>query len=301
MIIWLLLTPFFIPALGLAFEILAIGWNRSSLRQAIFERDRSRLTDLIFFGFQVAGLHERSILVLSLGLAYVTGALSHFIVQSTVGLNPRIRTGHAVADALLYLLVFTLFDYWNHRLEHTGPIWNLHRLHHSATSLSPMVSTRNHPVELALEPFVKVWPLAFFSISPGYFLLISSADQFYQYLVHTDVRWSWGWFGRWVLISPLAHRIHHSPLPEHFDKNFSMLTVWDRVFGTWYGGTVINEAVGIHNTQVHNNGNILYECILDVKQFYDRLRTDAITAANRLVRRQAKESSRGQVNRFPLA
>lgn len=295
-LIWLLLVPFFIPSVGLAFEILAVGWNRSSLRHAIFERDRSGLSDLIFFGFQVAGLREGSITVFSLGLAYVTGALTHFIVQSTVGLNTRIRTGHVVADVFLYLLVFTLFDYWSHRLEHAGPIWYLHRLHHSATSLSPMVSARNHPVELALEPFVKVWPLAFFSIAPGYLLLISSADQFYQYLVHTDVRWSWGWFGRWVLVSPLAHRIHHSPLPEHFDKNFSMLTAWDRVFGTWYGGTVINEAVGIHNAQVHNNSNLLYECILDVKQFYNSLRADAMYGCNRLVRRREEESSRAQVN-----
>jgi sterol desaturase/sphingolipid hydroxylase (fatty acid hydroxylase superfamily) len=138
--------------------------------------------------------------------------------------------------------------------------------------MSLMVSARNHPTELALEPFTRVWPLALFSISPGYLLLINSVDIFYQYLVHIDARWSWAWFGRWILISPLAHRIHHSPLPEHFDKNFSTLVIWDRVFGTWYGGTTFNETVGIHESAVHNNGNLIGECILDVKQFLQALR-----------------------------
>ncbi len=50
-------------------------------------------------------------------------------------------------------------------------------------------------------------------------------NQFYQLLVHTNVTWTWGWFGRWVLISPAAHRLHHSTNPEHYGKNLSVLTI----------------------------------------------------------------------------
>jgi sterol desaturase/sphingolipid hydroxylase (fatty acid hydroxylase superfamily) len=57
--------------------------------------------------------------------------------------------------------------------------------------------------------------------------------------------WTFGWVGRWLLISPVAHRIHHSPEVEHFDRNFGGITpLWDRLFGTWYAGDRVNEQVG---------------------------------------------------------
>jgi Fatty acid hydroxylase superfamily len=268
----------FLPCLALAIEILALGWRRSSVHRAIFDLDNSLFSDLIFFGFSVIGLRDAFVVVGSLGLAYFTGTFSHFAIREATGLNLYVRTGYGLLDAFLYLLAFSFFDYWNHRLEHIGPLWYLHRLHHSATSLSPMVSARNHPVELALEPFVRAWPLALFSVSPVYFFVISGLDSFYNYLVHIDAPWSWGWFGRWILISPLAHRIHHSPLPEHFNKNLSMLVAWDRVFGTWYEGTTINETVGLHESNVHNNGNLIAECVLDVGQFLRGLKNTVFQA-----------------------
>jgi sterol desaturase/sphingolipid hydroxylase (fatty acid hydroxylase superfamily) len=34
-------------------------------------------------------------------------------------------------------------------------------------------------------------------------------------------------------VSPAHHQVHHSTLPQHFDKNFgSCLAVWDWAFGT---------------------------------------------------------------------
>ncbi len=35
--------------------------------------------------------------------------------------------------------------------------------------------------------------------------------------------------------SPQVHRIHHSRLPHHFDKNFAFVfPMWDVLFGTYY-------------------------------------------------------------------
>jgi sterol desaturase/sphingolipid hydroxylase (fatty acid hydroxylase superfamily) len=38
-----------------------------------------------------------------------------------------------------------------------------------------------------------------------------------------------------LFCSPQVHRIHHSCLPQHFDKNFSVVfPLWDVLFGTYY-------------------------------------------------------------------
>ncbi|HMA52249.1 MAG TPA: hypothetical protein VKP60_20965, partial [Magnetospirillaceae bacterium] len=43
----------------------------------------------------------------------------------------------------------------------------------------------------------------------------------------------WGWFGRWVLVSPLHHRLHHSRNPDDYGANFGTMLVWDHLFGTF--------------------------------------------------------------------
>jgi sterol desaturase/sphingolipid hydroxylase (fatty acid hydroxylase superfamily) len=49
------------------------------------------------------------------------------------------------------------------------------------------------------------------------------------------VRHSFGWIGRYLIISPNGHRIHHSLDEKHHNKNFgAMFTWWDQLFGTFY-------------------------------------------------------------------
>jgi sterol desaturase/sphingolipid hydroxylase (fatty acid hydroxylase superfamily) len=274
MSIWAYLKYFpLIPVTALGIELFAVGWQRSAIRRVIFERDHSRATDLFFFLFELAGLHDTLIFICSMGLAVLTYRFRAHVLGIAAALHLRVSSGNFAVDAGIYLAVYTFFDYWNHRIEHWGPFWFLHRLHHSATSLSPMVSSRNHPVEIALEQLMRVWPLAFCAISPTALMLIGLADWLYQFVVHIDVRWSWGWFGRWVLLAPAGHRIHHSPMPEHFNKNLAIAPIWDHLFGTWYAGSTINEAVGL-GEPVHNNGNLAKELFTDVCAFGSALITE---------------------------
>ena len=41
----------------------------------------------------------------------------------------------------------------------------------------------------------------------------------------------------YILITPAAHRIHHSTAPEHFNSNLGILSIWDRMFGTYVDPT----------------------------------------------------------------
>lgn len=53
-------------------------------------------------------------------------------------------------------------------------------------------------------------------------------------LIHSNVRIGFGRFG-WLVGNPQNHRIHHSRLPEHTDKNFAQLfPLWDVIFGTYH-------------------------------------------------------------------
>jgi hypothetical protein len=144
-------------------------------------------------------------------------------------------------------------------------------MHHSAEHLSPMVSSRNNPIGKFMEPFLGSWPLALCAVAPSYLFAINIGNLLYQFVVHIDTKCSWGWFGRWILVSPGAHRIHHSPMPEHFKKNLSILPLWDRLFGTWYDCAIINERVGL-GEPIHNRAGMVKDCIADALEFGQRWR-----------------------------
>jgi sterol desaturase/sphingolipid hydroxylase (fatty acid hydroxylase superfamily) len=251
-----------VAALALLIEIATIGWRRSVGYALIFECDNSRLTDLFFFLIQVTGLVAWVSIIPSLGLVVATFRFIPF-VRSHVH---NFSTECALADAVIYILVFTFFDDWGHRLGHCGPFWYLHRMHHSAEHLSPMVSSRNNPIGKFMEPFLGSWPLALCAVAPSYLFAINIGNLLYQFVVHIDTKCSWGWFGRWILVSPGAHRIHHSPMPEHFKKNLSILPLWDRLFGTWYDCAIINERVGL-GEPIHNRAGMVKDCIADALEF----------------------------------
>ena len=77
-----------------------------------------------------------------------------------------------------------------------------------------------------------IMPLLF-QIPPGMQFILSLIFFFSDICAHMNVRFP---MGRMITLvnSPQWHRIHHSGMPEHRDKNFCyLLPLWDILFGTY--------------------------------------------------------------------
>tara|TARA_A100000164_G_C21838911_1_gene739122 strand:- start:628 stop:1236 length:609 start_codon:yes stop_codon:yes gene_type:complete len=131
---------------------------------------------------------------------------------------------------------------------HKWPIlWSLHKVHHSATTLTPLTIYRTHPLEGVL--FILRGSFAQgVSISLFVFLFGNSVDiytilgvniiVFMFNALGANLRHShigiqyWKWL-EYILISPAQHQLHHSVAEKHYDKNFgATLAVWDWLFGS---------------------------------------------------------------------
>jgi len=238
-------------------QLAAVGWKHSSLRRFL-SPDRSTTTDLILFAANAVGLAGYLGIVCSLGLVW--------IIQKALPVHgsrlAAFSSGNAIADFLLYLLATHFIDYWNHRFWHSRFGWPAHRLHHSATYFSPLLAWRIHPIQLLSQAWVPILPLMLMGILPLTLGAVALLNTFLSMLVHVDANWDWGWFGRWIVCEPRFHRIHHSPLSEHADKNFSVIPLFDHIFGTWYSGEVKAEAIGI-SEPIHNRRAFWREIIAD--------------------------------------
>lgn len=137
-----------------------------------------------------------------------------------------------------------LLHCWMHKIP---ALWAIHKVHHSATTLTPITVYRVHPLEGVL--YASRNAVAQGSVISLFFYLFGQAVDLYtiigvNFLVflfhvtgsnlrhsHISIKY-WAWLER-ILISPAQHQLHHSIAVKHYDKNFgAALAVWDWMFGS---------------------------------------------------------------------
>lgn len=245
-------------------ELIALGAAGTTL--AHFARDRTTSTrhDLAYFALSLLGWGRHLTVIFTAGAIYVVYLGWGAVRPPPLGLS----TGLLAIDALLFYLAHTFFDYWWHRCQHSPRLWPIHRAHHAATHLTPLAAFRSHPAADLLNPIVHAVPIALpFLLVPipiEVAIVVLTFQGVHNKLEHTMLPWTLGWVGRWLLVSPIGHRIHHSPLPEHADRNFSTCPLWDRLFGTWYDGPVLNEQVGLIEPRPPR-ANLIAEWVADLR------------------------------------
>ena len=133
----------------------------------------------------------------------------------------------------LEMLVFADFvDYWTHRWFHVTRFWRFHAIHHSPEQMNWLASARMHPVNDFVTRICQVIPVILMGFSLKAVLIVVPVLVFFVIVLHSNLNWDYGPF-RWVLVSPLYHRWHHTKDEEGLDKNFSgIFPIWDVLFGT---------------------------------------------------------------------
>ncbi|HTM44452.1 MAG TPA: sterol desaturase family protein [Polyangiaceae bacterium] len=150
---------------------------------------------------------------------------------------------------VLYFVVLDFSVFYSHWLQHKLPwLWEFHKVHHSAVTLTPVTVFRMHPIDYVLNLGLSGLLTGLFQGAFFYcFQKVSSIEivgvnliLFVFYLSGFNLRHSHIWlsFGKSLsqwLISPAMHQVHHSKAQAHIDKNFGFfLSIWDKLFGALY-------------------------------------------------------------------
>lgn len=141
-----------------------------------------------------------------------------------------------------FVLVFAIAGrtfalYWLHRAYHATPLlWRIHKIHHSDTSFDLTTGLRSHPIDVVPKVIVFAGMTFVLGLPPWCAILVDMVmlmANFWEHLDRVLPRPAARVLG-FVLIVPEAHRVHHSAHQPQTDSNFGgLLTVWDRLFGTW--------------------------------------------------------------------
>jgi len=233
----------------LTVEAVALGWTRSSVAR-LLRASRSARADLFIAALHTLGWAPLVMTFVSAGWIWVIER----VAQRYVPLNLVGSLGPTWVQFLVVLAVTDFFDYWTHRVSHDVDfLWETHKYHHAATEFTILTGNRAHALNDAFQHLVSAIPLAALGAPIQHYVGARMVIYVIQLLQHSMVPWTYGWVGRWIVYSPVGHRIHHSPRADQHTRNYgNALVIWDRLFGTWYGGEEVNDTIGLpHNPYNH--------------------------------------------------
>jgi sterol desaturase/sphingolipid hydroxylase (fatty acid hydroxylase superfamily) len=223
---------FVLLPLALWVECMVVGWRRSSARQILLDRTPSVKSDLAVFilgqGYVIDILGR----LMMLGASAISGGWIHDWLKAQTGFAVDPSGLPLALQITVFFFVYTFFDYWTHRMDHTPVLWPIHRYHHSARDFAVVTSTRTHAVHFTALFMVNL-PLAILGAPPEVMLYVNVLVVSIGFLIHSKIESDWGVFGRWVIQSPNGHRLHHKLDMSYPTGHFGMAPIWDRLFGTW--------------------------------------------------------------------
>jgi sterol desaturase/sphingolipid hydroxylase (fatty acid hydroxylase superfamily) len=133
-----------------------------------------------------------------------------------------------------------LMDGWMylwHRLNHRLPwLWRFHAVHHADAEMDATSAVRFHTGEIALSSVARLAVLPLLGLSVGQVLLYEALLLPVILFHHSNVRVpaALDRVLRLVIVTPWMHWVHHSEWRPETDSNFSsVLSVWDRLFGSF--------------------------------------------------------------------
>ncbi len=140
-------------------------------------------------------------------------------------------------SVVLFVLLFDLAIYWQHRLYHWLPfLWPLHRMHHADPDFDASTGIRFHPVSIVLSMLIKI--LIVLALGPPAIavllaeVILNVTSVFNHGNIYISPRIDR--LLRRVLVTPDMHRIHHSTADSEMNCNFGFnFPWWDRLFGSY--------------------------------------------------------------------
>jgi sterol desaturase/sphingolipid hydroxylase (fatty acid hydroxylase superfamily) len=181
--------------------------------------------------------------VVALVLAGLTVADTQLVGGWSLDLQPRLGIWGLSVFAFVVADLLAWVAHWVHHMVPT--LWSFHAVHHSQVNLNVLSDNRQHIGETIVTAILVFVPSQLLGLNADAAGTLAFLTVLWGVVIHANIRTDLGPL-RWLLISPQAHRVHHSDLPQHYNTNFgSVFSVWDHIAGTMYSGTDEYPTTGI--------------------------------------------------------
>ncbi len=188
----------------------------------------------------------------NLGLFLINNiVLSIFSVSALMEIAEHYSTSwfsNHFSPATEFILSFIFFDlslYIWHRLSHKYEfLWQFHRIHHSDLCMNVSTAFRVHMFDHLTMAITKAVYIALFGFAKEAVLMNEIISALFLMFHHGNVAFKGEKILGNLIIVPYLHRLHHSTNRQEHDMNYgAVLSIWDRLFGTF--SDAVPKTIGI--------------------------------------------------------
>jgi sterol desaturase/sphingolipid hydroxylase (fatty acid hydroxylase superfamily) len=154
--------------------------------------------------------------------------------------------------AIVSFLAIDLLLYFLHKASHRFDyLWMFHKVHHNDPYLNVSTAFRIHLMEIVIITVMKALLIVVLGIKGSLLLANEAVIVFFTMLHHSNISFRGEQLLGRFIITPYLHRVHHSTRRNEHDRNYgTVLSVWDRLFGTL--AELKPAAIGLHEGAPHD-------------------------------------------------
>jgi len=161
------------------------------------------------------------------------------------------------------LVLDFIAQYGVHYLLHKVKwMWRLHTVHHSDTHVDATTGTRHHPIDFIIRECFALIAVLLTGMPIAFYLFYRILTVFFTYFTHANIQLpeKVDKALSYVIVTPVMHKFHHHREMPWTDTNYgNMLSIWDRLFGTFLYENPADVVYGLDITDEQQDENLKYQ------------------------------------------
>jgi len=154
-------------------------------------------------------------------------------------------------------------QYFVHFLLHKVRwMWRLHIVHHTDKHVDVTTGTRHHPLDFLIRETFALIVVVLMGMPVSFYFLYRMITIPFTYFNHANISLPL-WLDKglsYVIVSPNMHKFHHHHELPWTDSNFgNVLSIWDRIFGTFVYGDPTKIVYGLDSSNHTDDEDVVFQ------------------------------------------
>ncbi len=205
-------------------------------------------------------------LIINAGFSALSVSATTWTSASSFGLLSFFEAHVLVELAVALVLLDLTAQYWAHYLLHKIRwMWRMHVIHHSDTKVDATTGTRLHPGDFAVREVFALAALILTGAPLAFYVVYRITTTFFTFLTHANISLPTRADAALSLlfVTPDMHKFHHHFERPWTDMNFGgILSIWDRMFGTFVYGDPREVSYGVDVADPALDEDVLHQFTL---------------------------------------
>ncbi|MDR5591352.1 sterol desaturase family protein [Christiangramia sp. SM2212] len=203
------------------------------------------------------------VIIINFFFGLMTGGLFIWLENHQFGLLTMVELPIWIELLLSIMVLDLIAQYFVHFLLHKVKwMWRLHLIHHTDTHVDATTGTRHHPLDFIIRETFALIAMVIMGMPVAFYLIYRILSVFFTYFTHANISLP-VWLDKtisYLFVTPNMHKFHHHYQLPWTDSNYgNMLSIWDRMFGTFVYDSTDNIRYGVDIVEDQYADNFTYQ------------------------------------------